>query len=82
MASTSAAYAPWAVPPLAARKAGAYEAASSSDTVAYPNGEIRGFVVAAPIPEPAEWAMLGAGLAGLVWLGRRRRDEEDMRLAV
>jgi hypothetical protein len=39
---------------------------------AYPNGEIRGFLVAAPIPEPAEWAMLGAGLAGLLWMGRRR----------
>lgn len=44
-------------------------------TSAYPNGEIRGFLVAAPIPEPAEWAMLGAGLAGLLWMGRRRRDE-------
>jgi len=42
----------------------------------YPNGEIRGFLVAAPIPEPAEWAMLGAGLAGLLWLSRRRREED------
>jgi len=47
----------------------------------YPNGEIRGFVVAAPIPEPGEWAMLGAGLAGLVWLGRRRREEDALRLS-
>ena len=60
----------------------ANEAYVNIHTSAYPNGEIRGFVVAAPIPEPAEWAMLGAGLAGLVWLGRRRRDEETLRLAV
>lgn len=58
----------------------ANEAYVNIHTSAYRNGEIRGFVVAAPIPEPAEWAMLGAGLAGLVWLGRRRRDEEDLRL--
>ena len=51
----------------------ANEAYVNIHTSAYPNGEIRGFLVAAPIPEPAEWAMLGAGLAGLVWLGRRRR---------
>jgi len=43
-------------------------------TSAYPAGEIRGFLVAAPIPEPAEWAMLGAGLAGLLWFGRRRQE--------
>jgi hypothetical protein len=60
----------------------ANEAYVNIHSSAYPNGEIRGFVVAAPIPEPAEWAMLGAGLAGLVWLGRRRRDEETLRLAV
>lgn len=41
-------------------------------TAQYPNGEIRGFVVAAPIPEPATWGMLGAGLAGLAVLSRRR----------
>ena len=55
----------------------ANEAYVNIHTSAYRNGEIRGFVVAAPIPEPAEWAMLGAGL---VWLGRRRRDEGDLRL--
>ncbi len=45
-------------------------------TDAYPNGEIRGFLVAAPVPEPAEWAMLGTGVAGLLLLGRRRQREE------
>lgn len=43
-------------------------------TSAYPNGEVRGFLVAAPIPEPAEWAMLGVGVAGLLLLSRRRRQ--------
>ncbi|RYI98685.1 MAG: CHRD domain-containing protein, partial [Acetobacteraceae bacterium] len=33
----------------------ANEAYVNIHTAAYPNGEIRGFVVAAPIPEPAEW---------------------------
>ena len=41
-------------------------------TAEYPNGEIRGFVVAAPIPEPATWGMLGIGLAGLAVMARRR----------
>jgi hypothetical protein len=44
-------------------------------TSAYPAGEIRGFIVAAPIPEPAEWALLAGGLASLLWAGRRRRWE-------
>jgi hypothetical protein len=39
----------------------------------FPGGEIRGFMVAAPIPEPATWGMLGMGLAGLGMLKRRRR---------
>ena len=44
-------------------------------TSQYPGGEIRGFLVStaiAPIPEPATWGMLGAGLAGLALLSRRR----------
>lgn len=41
-------------------------------TTVFPEGEIRGFLVAAPIPEPATWGMLGLGLAGLGALKRRR----------
>ena len=44
-------------------------------TTRYPNGEIRGFVVAAPIPEPATWGMLGVGLAGLALMARRRPSQ-------
>lgn len=39
---------------------------------AYPAGEIRGFAVAAPIPEPGAWAMMGMGLGVLMLLARRR----------
>ena len=42
-------------------------------TTQFPGGEIRGFLVAAPIPEPATWGMLGLGLAGMGMLARRRR---------
>lgn len=41
-------------------------------TVQYPAGEIRGFAVAAPIPEPATWGMMGMGLGVLALLARRR----------
>ncbi|MGJ7914136.1 CHRD domain-containing protein [Massilia sp. LXY-6] len=53
----------------------ANEAYINIHTSAYPNGEIRGFLVAAPVPEPGEWAMLAGGLASLLWAGRRRRPE-------
>jgi hypothetical protein len=50
----------------------ANEAYVNIHTSAYPNGEIRGWLVAAPVPETAEWAMLAVGLAGLMWMSRRR----------
>jgi hypothetical protein len=53
----------------------AHEAYVNIHSTTYPNGEIRGFVVAAPVPEPAEWALLAGGLASLFWVGRRRRWE-------
>lgn len=43
-------------------------------TSQYPGGEIRGFMVAAPIPEPSSWAMLALGIGALGLWGRRRRS--------
>jgi len=39
----------------------------------FPNGEIRGFLVAPPVPAPAEGALLAGGLASLWGIGRNRR---------
>lgn len=39
----------------------------------FPAGEIRGFLVAAPIPEPGKLAMWAMGLAGLAGVRRWRR---------
>lgn len=50
----------------------ANEAYLNIHTTLYPAGEIRGFLVAAPIPEPAHWGMLGVGLLGLAVMTRRR----------
>ena len=50
----------------------ANEAYVNIHTTAYPNGEIRGFIVAAPVPEPSEWALLAGGLGTLAWLRRRQ----------
>jgi hypothetical protein len=50
----------------------ANEAYVNIHTSTYPNGEVRGWLVAAPVPEPGSWAMLGGGLAALAALRRRR----------
>jgi hypothetical protein len=51
----------------------ANEAYVNIHTSAYPNGEIRGWLVAAPpVPEAGEWSMLAVGLGGLLWMSRRR----------
>jgi hypothetical protein len=51
----------------------ANEAYVNIHSTLYPNGEIRGWLVAAPpVPETAEWSMLAVGLAGLMWMSRRR----------
>jgi len=40
----------------------------------YPAGEIRGFLVASPVPEPGSYAMLAVGLAGVGFAARRKRS--------
>lgn len=42
----------------------------------YPGGEIRGFIVANPVPEPSTYAMLGLGLIGVGALARRKARKE------
>lgn len=43
----------------------------------YPSGEIRGFIVANPVPEPSTYAMLAVGLAGVGFVARRKRKQAE-----
>jgi hypothetical protein len=52
----------------------ANEAYVNIHSTAFPNGELRGWLVAAPVPEPGAWAMLAGGLGALAWMRRRRQD--------
>ena len=52
---------------------GAHEAYLNIHTNLYPGGEIRGFLVAMPVPEPSQYAMLGLGLAGVAFMVRRKK---------
>ena len=49
-------------------------------TSAYPGGEIRGWLVAAPaapVPEPESWAMLALGLGTVGFVARRRKQAQQ-----
>jgi hypothetical protein len=40
----------------------------------FPGGEIRGFLVATAVPEPATWGLMAVSIAGFTLLRRRRRS--------
>lgn len=44
----------------------------------YPAGEIRGFLVTSPVPEPGSYAMLAIGLAGVGMTARRKRKSKQV----
>jgi hypothetical protein len=44
----------------------------------YPAGEIRGFLIAAPVPEPSAYAMLAVGLAGVGVVARRKQKAKEV----
>lgn len=41
----------------------------------HPGGEIRGFYIPSPVPEPGTYAMLAIGLAGVGFAARRQRKQ-------
>lgn len=49
------------------------EAYLNIHTSRYPGGEIRGFLTAVPVPEPAMLGMLGLGVPAVLLMARRRR---------
>jgi hypothetical protein len=46
-------------------------------TVQYAGGEIRGFYIPSPVPEPGTYAMLAIGLAGIAVAARQKRKQEE-----
>lgn len=44
----------------------------------YPAGEIRGFLIASPVPEPSAYAMLAVGLAGVGVVARRKQKAKEV----
>ncbi len=52
----------------------AHEAYLNIHSSLYPGGEIRGFLVALPVPEPSQYAMLGIGLAGVAFMARKKKQ--------
>jgi hypothetical protein len=44
----------------------------------YPGGEIRGFIVALPVPEPSAYAMFAVGLAGVGGMARRKQKAKEV----
>jgi hypothetical protein len=50
-------------------------------TSGQPGGEIRGFLIAAAVPEPSTWAMLILGFAGVGFMTYRRKRLATVRLA-
>lgn len=46
-------------------------------TEQYAGGEIRGFYIPSPVPEPGTYAMLVIGLAGIGFVARSKRKQEE-----
>ena len=46
-------------------------------TVQYPGGEIRGFYIPSPVPEPGTYAMLMVGLAGVGFAAARSKRKQE-----